>query len=89
MTLKKIDKIKLINKYKKKENDVGSSYVQIIEFTEKINRLQNHFFLHKKDFHSQRGLLKMVSKRKKQLNYLKKKDFNKYNKLIKILELRR
>ena len=70
------------------KGDTGSPEVQVAILTERIRNLTEHFKVHKKDFHSQRGLLKMVGTRRKLLRYLKDKDFNRYKKLIERLELR-
>ncbi|UAJ65893.1 30S ribosomal protein S15 [Candidatus Schneideria nysicola] len=71
------------------ENDSGSVEVQVAFFTAKINALQNnHFVTHKKDFHSRKGLLYLVSQRRKLLNYLRKKNVNRYTNLIDKLDLR-
>lgn len=88
MFFKNEEKLKIIKKYGRHQKDTGSSEVQIALLTKKINKLQIHFVVHKKDYHSKRGLLKMVSKRKKQLNYLKRKNFEKYNQIIEKLNLR-
>ncbi|UNB92218.1 MAG: 30S ribosomal protein S15 [gamma proteobacterium endosymbiont of Trioza apicalis] len=80
--------IKIISDYGKSYKDTGSSAVQVAILTTKINYLQNHFLMHKKDFHSKRGLLLMVSLRKKLLNYLKKNDYNSYVTLISHYNLR-
>ena len=82
-------KIEMIEKYRIHEKDTGSPEVQIAILTERINHLTEHFKLHKKDFHSRRGLLKMVGQRRRLLDYLKKKDLARYRQLIKSLGLRR
>ena len=82
-------KNELIETYKKADGDTGSTEVQIALLTENINNLTEHFKTHKKDFHSRRGLLKMVGSRRRFLGYLKKKDENKYKELIKKLGLRK
>ena len=82
-------KSKIIEQYKTHEKDTGSSEVQIALLTERINHLTEHFKVHKKDFHSRRGLLKLVGQRRRLLNYLKNKDLEKYRGLIKSLGLRR
>ena len=71
------------------KGDTGSPEVQISLLTANINKLQNHFGVHKKDHHSRRGLIRMVNQRRKLLDYLKIKDVARYVKLIKKLELRR
>ncbi|MGB9847939.1 MAG: 30S ribosomal protein S15 [Minisyncoccia bacterium] len=86
--LKKEEKTKLIAKYKKHEKDTGSPEVQIALLTEQINKLTQHLKKHPKDNHSRRGLLKMVAKRKKLLNFLQKESVRRYNKLVKTLGLK-
>ena len=71
------------------EKDTGSTEVQVALLTEKIGQLTEHLKTHKKDFHSRRGLLGMVAKRKKFLDYLKETNVRKYNSLIKKLGLKR
>ncbi len=83
------EKTEVINQYKKHDNDTGSSEVQIALLTERISHLTEHFKIHMKDFHSRRGLLKLVGKRRRLLDYLKKKDLEKYRNLIKSLGIRR
>jgi small subunit ribosomal protein S15 len=83
-----IVKEEVIQKYKLHENDRGSSPVQIAILTARINDLRTHFDAHKKDHHSRRGLLKMVGRRRRLLEYVKKKDTEKYRSLIKDLGLR-
>jgi small subunit ribosomal protein S15 len=83
------EKIEVINQYKKHENDTGSSEVQIALLSERISHLTEHFKVHKKDHHSRRGLLKLVGKRRRLLDYLKRKDLEKYRDLIKSLGIRR
>ena len=87
--LKLKQKTKIITKHKTHEKDTGSSEVQVAIFTEQINQLAKHLKKHPKDNHSRRGLLKMVSKRKKMLDYLKNEDEKRYKKIIKKLELKR
>lgn len=72
-----------------KEGDTGSPEVQVALLTHNINKLQGHFADHKKDHHSRRGLLRMVSQRRKLLDYLKGKNVQRYQDLIKRLGLRR
>ena len=83
------EKEKVIKKYKLHETDTGSPEVQITLLTEEIKRLLLHLKKHSKDFHSKRGLLKMVSKRRSLLNYLKKEDTRRYNSIIKEIELKK
>jgi small subunit ribosomal protein S15 len=82
-------KIEVMNQYKRHEKDTGSPEVQIALLTERINHLTEHFKTHKKDFHSRRGLLKLVGQRRRMLSYLKKTDLDKYRNLIQSLGLRR
>jgi small subunit ribosomal protein S15 len=89
MALTQERKQQLIQEHKTHESDTGSPEVQIAILTENIENLTNHLREHKKDHHSRRGLLKMVGKRRKLLNYLKKKDLNRYTALIEKLGLRR
>jgi small subunit ribosomal protein S15 len=81
-------KTKLIQKSAIHPNDSGSPEVQITIFTERISELTKHLKTHKKDNHSRRGLLKLVSKRKKLLDYLKEQDKKRFNKIIKNLKLK-
>ena len=83
------EKEKVITKYKLHGTDTGSAEVQIALFTEEIKRLILHLKKHPKDFHSKRGLLKMVAKRKTLLNYLKEEDKKRYNSVIKKVGLRK
>lgn len=83
------DKEKIITKYQYHNTDTGSPEVQIALLTERINDLTGHLIKNKKDFHSKHGLLKMVGKRKRLLNYLKDKDINKYRKITESLNLRK
>ncbi|UCE86862.1 MAG: 30S ribosomal protein S15, partial [Deltaproteobacteria bacterium] len=71
------------------ETDTGSSEVQVAILTERINELSEHFKVHKKDHHSRRGLLKLVSRRRRLLSYLRQKDLESYTTLIGRLGLRR
>ena len=82
-------KKELIGGYKVHEKDTGSPNVQIALLTERINSLSGHFKAHKKDHHSRRGLLRMVSTRRKLLEYLKKSDEKEYYAIIKKLDLRK
>ncbi len=79
----------LVKKYQTHENDTGSTEVQIAILTKKISDLTKHLKTHKKDFDSRRGLLMMVGKRRRLLNYLKKSEEEKYTKLIVDLGLKR
>lgn len=78
----------VIKKYQTHESDRGSAPVQIAILTARINDLRLHFDSHKKDHHSRRGLLKMVGRRRRLLNYLRRKDLEKYRELIADLGLR-
>ena len=79
----------LIKKFANKENDTGSPEVQVAILTTRITNLSEHFKTHKKDNHSRRGLLKLVSQRRKILDYVKSKDENRYKTLIEQLGIRR
>ncbi len=79
----------LIAEYATKEGDTGSPEVQVAILTARINDLNEHLKVHKKDHHSRRGLLKMVGKRRNLLNYLKEKDIERYRTLITRLGLRK
>ena len=89
MVFVKEEKEEIIKKYQHHTTDTGSPEVQIALLTEKINDLTEHFIKNKKDFHSKQGLLKMVNKRRKLLNYIKDKDIDKYRKVIESLNLRK
>jgi len=78
-----------LEKFKTDANDTGSVNFQTALITQRINKLSEHFKIHKKDNHSRRGLLKLVSKRRRLLDYMKKKDTSLYQELIKNLNLRR
>lgn len=82
-------KQELIKTYQTEKNDTGSPEVQIAILTERINNMSEHMNDHKKDFHSRRGLLAMVAKRRKLLDYLKRKDETRYQAIIKPLKIRR
>lgn len=87
--MKREAKKKVITKHSKHVKDTGSAQVQIAILTERINELTGHLKEHKNDDHSRRGLLKMVGKRRKLLNYHKGKNPEAYQELIKSLELRK
>ena len=89
MTLTTEKKKEVIVKYKTSNDDTGSANVQVALLSEKIDSLSNHFKSHKKDNHSRRGLLMMVNKRRKLLDYLKSKDLSSYKQLISNLGLRK
>jgi len=82
-------KQEIIKKFKKHDKDTGSTEVQIALLSERIKYLTEHFKSHKKDFHSRRGLLKIVNQRRKMLDYLKQKDTDKYRQILKDLNLRK
>ncbi len=82
-------KEQIINTYKVHENDTGSPEVQIALLTERINHLNEHLKIHKKDHHSRRGLLKMVGQRRGLLNYLMKVNMERYRDIISKLNLRK
>jgi small subunit ribosomal protein S15 len=82
-------KEKIVGDYRTHEGDTGSPQVQVALLTTRINQLTEHFKTHKKDNHSRRGLLKMVSQRRSMLDYLKRKDIEQYHELIGRLGLRR
>tara|TARA_Y100000589_G_scaffold60117_1_gene50882 strand:+ start:4028 stop:4300 length:273 start_codon:yes stop_codon:yes gene_type:complete len=89
MSITQEDKLALIKDYATKEGDTGSPEVQVAILTKRIVNLTEHFKTHKKDNHSRRGLLKMVSLRRKLLDYVREKDEKRYKELIKRLEIRR
>ncbi|MDX1494212.1 MAG: 30S ribosomal protein S15 [Longimicrobiales bacterium] len=83
-----VAKAELIKKYQLHENDRGSAPVQIAILTARINDLREHFDVHKQDHHSRQGLLKMVGRRRRLLEYVKRKDIERYREIIKDLGLR-
>jgi small subunit ribosomal protein S15 len=89
LSIKKETKTAVIKEFKTHEKDTGSPKVQIAILTERINNLTDHFKMHKKDHNSRRGLLKLVSKRRRLLDYLKKHDPAKYQGLLEKLKLRK
>ena len=89
MALKKEEKAKIIKEFAKSKDDVGSAEVQIAILTHEINNLTKHLQEHKHDYHSKRGLLMKVGRRKKLLDYLKTKDVVSYREVIKKLNLRK
>ena len=82
-------KKEIIEQFKINEKDTGSPEVQIALLSSRIRYLTEHFKIHKKDHHSRRGLLKLVGKRRRLLNYLKRKDMEKYRQVIKALGIRK
>ena len=89
MSIDKVKKQAVIQRHKIHDKDTGSSFVQIAVLTERINGLGDHFKAHVKDNHSRRGLLKLVSQRRKLLDYLKRENQAAYYKLIDDLKLRK
>lgn len=89
MVLLKERKTEVIESFKSHAKDTGSPAVQIALLTEKINYLTGHFKTHTKDFHSRRGLLMMIGKRRRLLTYLKKRDPKSYQETISKLDLRK
>ena len=89
MVLEKESKTRAMQKVQKHEKDTGSAEVQVALLTERINSLGGHFETHKKDHHSRRGLLKMIGRRRKLLDYLRKTDFGSYKQVLKKLNLRK
>jgi small subunit ribosomal protein S15 len=85
----KEEKLEIIKKYGQNENDSGRPEVQIALLTKRINDLTGHFNNHKKDHHSRRGLMMMVGKRRRLLDYLVKKDIERYRSIIKDLNIRK
>ena len=89
MALTRERKEELIKKFQTHEGDTGSPEVQIALLTERLNDLGEHFQTHGKDHHSRRGLLKIVGRRRRLLDYLKKKDAKRYQRILQELNLRR
>lgn len=89
MSVTKEQKHNIIESHRIHESDTGSPEIQIALLTERINQLTEHFKVHKKDHHSRRGLLKMVGKRRRLLEYLKGKSVERYQSLIRELGLRK
>lgn len=89
MSITTARKAELIKKFAQKDGDTGSPEVQVAILSERITTLTDHFKEHKKDNHSRRGLLKMVSQRRRLLDYVKRNDEARYRKLIEELGLRR
>ena len=84
-----ITKSRITEEYRITEQDTGSAEVQVAVLTERIRQITDHLRIHKKDVHSRRGLVTLVSKRRRLLNYLTKEDVNRYQRLITRLGLRR
>lgn len=89
MSVNSTQKAQIVQDYQKAAGDTGSSEVQIALWTARINDLTGHFKTHAKDHHSRRGLLKLVSKRRKLLDYLKRSNADRYRALIERLGLRK
>ena len=89
MTLTKEAKLEIIGRHGSSQRDTGSPQVQIALLTQRINELTEHLRAHPKDHYSRRGLLKLVGRRRRFLNYLQRKDVEAYRELIKELGLRR
>ena len=89
MATDKDRKEEIVRDYKTHDSDTGSSQVQVALLTQRINELTEHFKVHKKDNHSRRGLLKMVSQRRKHLDYLKRTNIEQYHEMVQRLGLRR
>ena len=85
----KEEKLETIKQYGNNEKDSGKSEVQIALLTKRINDLTEHFNVHKKDHHSRRGLMMMVGKRRRLLDYLAKKNIERYRSIIKELNIRK
>ncbi|MBI4436844.1 MAG: 30S ribosomal protein S15 [Candidatus Omnitrophica bacterium] len=89
MSITKERKGELVQTFRLHETDTGSCHVQIAILTERINNLTEHFKVHKRDHHSRRGLLKLVSQRRTLLNFLKEEDAESYQDVVKKLSLRK
>ncbi len=89
MPLAKEKKAEILSQHKTHEKDTGSPEVQVALITARINHLNGHFKVHRKDFHSRRGLLQLIGQRRRLLNYLKSKSHSRYVNLIKALGLRK
>ncbi len=88
-TLDKEKKTEIISNFRAREGDTGSTEVQVALLTERINQLTTHMAAHRHDYHTQRGLLKLVGQRRRLLAYLSREDVSRYNQLIKRLGLRK
>lgn len=84
-----LDKNKIIGDFRQSDKDTGSSEVQIALLSARINHLTDHLRVHRKDFHTRRGLIAMASRRRKLLDYVKRHDLAKYNELLQRLNIRR
>ncbi len=88
MSFTAVDKANIVNTYQRSEGDTGSPEVQVALLTHRITYLTEHFKLHKHDYHSRRGLIRLVSQRRKLLNYLRSTDLGRYSTLVSSLGLR-
>ena len=88
MTPTVVNKEAIIEEFKTHDKDTGSPEVQIALLTARVAHLTEHLKIHRKDFHSRRGLIAMTSRRRKLLNYVKNQDLNRYHSIIKALKLR-
>ncbi len=82
-------KKEIISKFQRHSNDTGSPEVQIALLTARIKQLEEHLKVHRKDYHSRRGLMKIIGQRRSLLNYLKRTDFNRYKNILKELGLKK
>ncbi|MBT3393377.1 MAG: 30S ribosomal protein S15 [Elusimicrobiaceae bacterium] len=89
MVLSKEDRLDVIGKFQKADKDTGSPSVQVALITERIKYLSDHLKTNKKDFSTERGLVKLVGQRKRLLAYLKKHNFDEYNKITRVLKIRK
>lgn len=89
MPLAKETKVQILNDFRSHDTDTGSPPVQVALLSKRINELTEHFKVHKKDNHSRRGLLKMVSQRRSLLDYLKRTDIERYHEVVTRLGLRK
>ncbi|HEV7797706.1 MAG TPA: 30S ribosomal protein S15 [Pyrinomonadaceae bacterium] len=89
MPLAKETKVQILNDFRSHDTDTGSPQVQVALLSKRINELTEHFKIHKKDNHSRRGLLKMVSQRRSLLDYLKRTDIERYHEVVTRLGLRK
>jgi small subunit ribosomal protein S15 len=89
MAIDSRQKAEVVRDYRLDENDTGSAQVQIALLTQRINDLTEHFRLHPKDHHSRQGLLKMVGRRRRLLDYLKRTDVEEYRRILEALNLRK
>lgn len=89
LSIEQVKKTELISDFKQHDSDTGSPEVQIAVLSERIKNLTEHFKTHKKDHHSRRGLLKLVNKRRRLLDYLRNNEVNRYREIINRLGLRK